>query len=105
MPQESTLPGPDGLILESGGAERNREEYLGHHSVSDAAFLGTAHVQLLLRTAQRSGDLVWIGGESEIHTRKDDKPLTLLSTETTVLEKVDDSWRIVHIYCSSRPKR
>ncbi len=27
----------DVLILESGGAERSREEYMGHHAASDAA--------------------------------------------------------------------
>lgn len=99
-----SLLDPDVLILESGSAERNRNEYLGHHAVSDAAFLSAAHVELLHRTARRSGDLVWVGSESEIHTRKEDKPLTLLSTETVVLKKVGEDWRIVHIHWSSRPK-
>src|SRR3546814_6689524 len=30
------LLAPEVLILESGGAERSREEYLGHHAISDA---------------------------------------------------------------------
>ena len=93
----------DVLILESGGAERNRQQYFDHHAAADAAFLKDAHVQLIHRTARRSGDLVWIGSESEIQTKKDGKPLTLLSTETMVLQRVGDEWRIVHIHWSSRP--
>lgn len=100
-----SLLAPDVLILESGGAERSREEYLSHHAISDAKFLKDAHHQLLRRRAQVAGDLVWIGSESELHTTKDGKPLTLLSTETMVLRDTPDGWRIVHIHWSSRPKR
>lgn len=95
---------PDVLILESGGAERNRQQYLDHHAPVDAKFLSDAHVQLVHQTAKRRGDLVWIGSESKIHTRKDDKPLTLLSAETMILQRAGESWRIVHIHWSSRPK-
>jgi Spy/CpxP family protein refolding chaperone len=92
------------MILESGGVERSREEYLGHHAISDAAFLKNAHVQLQRRTARIDGPLAWVGSASELHTRKDGKPLTLLSTETMVLRQSGVDWRIVHIHWSSRPK-
>jgi hypothetical protein len=92
------------MILESGGVERSREEYLGHHAISDAAFLKNAHVQLQRRTARIDGPLAWVGSVSELHTTKDGKPLTLLSTETMVLRRNGPDWRIVHIHWSSRPK-
>lgn len=95
----------DVLILESGGAERSREEYLGHHAIADAAFLGGAHVEIKQRTARVSGDLAWVGTESELHATQDGKALTLLSTETMVLKKSGGDWRIVHIHLSSRPKK
>src|SRR3546814_138918 len=76
------LLAPEVLILESGGAERSREEYLGHHAISDAKFLKDAHRQLMRRRARTAGALAWIGSESELHTEKDGKPLVLLSTET-----------------------
>lgn len=95
---------PDVLILESGGAERTRKQYLGHHAIADAKFLKSAHVQLIHRTARRSGDLTWIGSESEIRTKKGEEPRTLLSTETMILQMVADDWRIVHIHWSSHPK-
>lgn len=99
------LLAPDVLILESGGAERSREEYLGHHAIADAQFLKDAHVQVLQRTARIDGGLAWVGTESELRTQKDGKPLTLLSTETMVLKKLPSGWRIVHIHWSSRTKK
>ncbi|WP_379655388.1 nuclear transport factor 2 family protein [Pseudoxanthomonas sp. UC19_8] len=51
------------------------------------------------------GELAWVGSESELHASKDGKPLTLLSTETMVLKRGTQGWRIVHIHWSSRPKR
>ena len=100
-----SLLAPDDLILESGGAERSREEYLGHHAVSDAAFLKGAHRQLLRQRARVAGEFAWVGTESELHAQKDGKPLTVQSTETMVLKQTADGWRIVHIHWSSRTKR
>lgn len=103
-----TLLAPAVLILESGGAERSRAEYLGHHAISDAKFLKGAHVQLQRRRARVAGELAWVGSESELHAGKDGKDgkaMTLLSTETMVLRKTGAGWRIVHIHWSSRPKK
>ena len=95
----------DVLILETGGAERSRQEYLGHHAISDAQFLKGTHSQLQRRRARIAGDLAWVGSESELHATKDGKPVTLLSTETMVLKKTGADWRIVHIHWSSRAKK
>lgn len=100
-----TLLDADVLILETGGAERSRAEYLGHHAISDAQFLKGTHNQLKRRQARIAGDLAWVGSESELHASKDGNPLTLLSTETMVLKKAGADWRIVHIHWSSRPKK
>lgn len=90
------------LILESGGVERSREEYLGGHARSDAAFMKGAHVSLKHRTAQAAGDLAWVASESEIHAAKDGKPLMISSTETMVLKRTAQGWKIVHVHWSSR---
>ena len=95
----------DVLILESGGAERSRDEYLGHHAKGDAEFLKSAHVQQIRQTARVEGVLGWVGTESEIHITKDGKPVTLLSTETMILRHSAGTWQIVHIHWSSRPKK
>ncbi|WP_261998257.1 nuclear transport factor 2 family protein, partial [Stenotrophomonas sp. Ste96] len=54
-----SLLAADVLILESGGAERTRGEYMGHHAASDAAFLKGAHRQLLRQRARAAGEFAW----------------------------------------------
>jgi len=93
------------LILESGGAERSAAEYLGGHAKSDAAFLKGVHVQLMHRTARVAGDLVWVASESELHLSKDGNPVTMLSTETMLVQRTGTAWKIVHIHWSSRTKK
>lgn len=93
---------PTVLILESGGAEHSRDEYLGGHAKSDAAFLKVAHITLKRRAAFASGDLAWVGSESEIHAMKGQEMLMIASTETMVLRKTDQGWKITHIHWSSR---
>ena len=93
----------DVLILESGGAEHSREEYLGGHAVEDATFLKDARITLKQRTARSDGNLAWVGTESELHANNKGKSLALLSTETMVLRRDAGVWRIVHIHWSSRP--
>jgi ketosteroid isomerase-like protein len=93
---------PKVLILESGGVEQSRDEYLGSHAKADAAFLKGAHVTLKRRIARASGDLAWIASESDIHAMKGEEMLMIDATETMVLRRTADGWKIVHIHWSSR---
>lgn len=95
----------DVLILESGGAERSAAEYLGGHAKGDATFLKGVHIQLTRRSAKVSGDLVWVATESEMHYSQDGKPVTTLSTETMLVQRISGAWKIVHIHWSSRVKK
>ncbi|MGH8085851.1 MAG: nuclear transport factor 2 family protein [Lysobacter sp.] len=103
--QVEAMLDPAVIILESGGAERSRDEYLSHHAKSDAKFLAGAHSALSQRRARVEGDIAWVASESELHASKDGKPMTLLSTETMVLNNTPSGWKIVHIHWSSRPKK
>lgn len=105
LDRAGSLLADDVLILESGGAERSRAEYLGSHAKHDAQFLKQVHTQVMRRTAKAEGEFAWVGSESELHGEKDGKPTTVLSTETMLLKRGADGWRIVHIHWSSRPKR
>ena len=95
----------DVLVLESGGAERSKQEYFASHAAADAEFLREAHVQVTHRTARLHGDVAWVGTESEMHASKDGAPLTLLGSESMILKRTPEGWRIVHIHWSSRPKK
>ncbi len=93
---------PGVIILESGAVERSRDEYLGGHAKGDAAFLKSARISLRQRTARASGDLAWVSSESAIHTMKGKEMLMIDATETMVLRRSGQAWRIVHIHWSSR---
>ena len=95
---------PSVLIFESGGAEKSRDEYASHHLKSDAAFLKDAEVRQLSRTGDALGDFAWVATESELKSAGA-KPIDLISTETMVLQRGPDGWRVKHIHWSSRPKK
>lgn len=93
---------PRVLILESGGVEQSRDEYLAGHAKADAGFLKDAHITLKHRSARASGDLVWVASESGIHAMKGADMMMIDSTETMVLRRNANGWKIVHIHWSSR---
>jgi mono/diheme cytochrome c family protein/ketosteroid isomerase-like protein len=95
---------PSVLIFEGGNAEKSRAEYASHHLGADSEFLKAATVRPLLRRGEANGNLAWIATEAEI-TTQGAKPISLISTETMVLEKTADGWRIAHIHWSSREKK
>ncbi len=99
----ANLLDPKVLILESGSSERSRDEYMQSHAIADAAFMQTAEQQLRYRQAQAEGNIAWVGTESIVSRMNDGKPMHLLSTETMILRKGSEGWKIVHIHWSSRP--
>jgi ketosteroid isomerase-like protein len=95
---------PAVLIFEGGGAEKSRDEYAAHHLKSDAEFLKNAEVRQLSRTGNGVGDFAWVATESELKATGA-KPVDLITTETMILQRGPDGWRVAHIHWSSRPKR
>jgi ketosteroid isomerase-like protein len=94
---------PAVIVLESGGVEQSRDEYLASHAQADADFLKDAQVTLKRRRAQASGDLAWVASQSRILVKANAADaLTIDSTETMVLRKAGGDWTIVHIHWSSR---
>ena len=49
------------------------------------------------------GYIAWVGSESIISRDKDGKPSSSVSTETILLKKTAQDWKILHIHWSSRP--
>lgn len=93
------------LILESGGSERSRDEYMSGHAIADSNFMQNAQQQLRYRQAKAEGNFAWVATESSLIAMEDGKQIRLLSTETMLLKKTGGTWRIVHIHWSSRPEK
>jgi hypothetical protein len=98
----TALLAPEVAIYESGFVERSRAEYENHHLPHDIEFAKTA-TRKVLRRSERVGDnLAVIWEETETSGTARGKPVSLIGTETAVLEKKGDAWTIVHVHWSSR---
>lgn len=96
---------PDVLIFEEGGAERSREEYASHHLGSDAAFAAASETVVSRRTGRAEGDVAWITSEGRTTGQFNGRAVDRLTTETMLLMRHADGWRIHHIHWSARAPR
>ncbi len=92
----------DALIFESGHAERSRAEYASHHAGADAAYAAAVPSKLTQRSGFVQGDTAWIVSENRATGSYKDKPVDRVTTETMILRKTAEGWRIAHIHWSSR---
>lgn len=99
------LLAPEVMIFEEGGAERSRDEYASHHLASDAAFAAATHAALTRRSGRADGDIAWITSEGRTTGEFNGRAVDRLTTETMVLKRHADGWRIHHIHWSSRAPR
>lgn len=94
---------PDVLIFEGGGAERSLDEYAGHHLPADMAFLKDAQIDVLKTASGGDDATAWVNSESRIRGKSSKgRPLDVRSTETALLRREGDRWRIVHVHWSSQ---
>lgn len=98
----SELLAPDITIYESGYVERSRAQYAGHHLPEDIAFAKASSRSVVQHTERKEGNFAVILEETETKAKIKGKNVKILGTETSVLQKIEDSWLIVHIHWSSR---
>jgi ketosteroid isomerase-like protein len=96
---------PNVLILESGGAERSREEYLASHARADAEFLKSVRGTENASTLKIRSDLAWATKTSELHFDREGVPAVADAAETMILRRGPDGWKIVHIHWSTRERK
>jgi len=92
----------DALIFESGHAERSRTEYASHHAAADAAYVAALPSKLMHRAGFIEGGTGWIVSESRATGQYRNKPVDRVTTETMILRKTAEGWRIAHIRWSLR---
>ena len=96
------LMAADVMIFEEGYVERSREEYASHHLASDAAFAAASESMVERRSGWADGDIAWVTSEGRTTGQFNNRPVDRLTTETMVLKRHPDGWRIHHIHWSSR---
>lgn len=97
-----TFLAADVMIFEEGGAERSRDEYASHHLGSDAAFAAASEAAVTRRSGWADGHVAWITSEGRTTGQFNGRAVDRLTTETMVLKRHADGWRIHHIHWSSR---
>jgi ketosteroid isomerase-like protein len=98
----AALLAEDALIYEGGHAERSRAEYASHHAGADAAYAAAVPSKLTQRSGVVDGGVAWVTSESRATGKYKDKPVDRVTTETMILRRTAEGWRIVHIHWSSR---
>lgn len=91
----------DVLIFEGGGVERSKAEYASHHLAADAAFSKAVSSSVTRRAGGVSGDVAWIASEGRTTGTYKGRAIDVATTETMVLRRSGDGWKIVHIHWSS----
>ena len=99
------LMAPDVMIFEEGGAERSRDEFASHNLGSDAACAAASEATVARRSGWADGDVAWITSEGRTTGQFNGRAVDRLTTETMVLKRHADGWRIHHIHWSSRAPR
>ena len=85
---------PEVVIYEGGEVEHSRAEYQKQHLPAE----------LLKREAGESGDAAWVISETRVRGKSSKgRDIDVHSTETALLRKTAEGWRIVHIHWSSSP--
>lgn len=90
------------VIVANAVAHGSRDEYLNTTGKARAAFLAKAQAQLLRRQARGGANFAWVVSSSTYKTNEGGKPATLLTTETMLLSRTPQGWKIIHIHWSTR---
>ena len=96
----AALLSDDALIFEQGGVERSKAEYAGHHLPADAEYAKAVASQVVKRTERTEGNLAWVATEGRARGTFKGKSVDRVSTETMLLRRTGDAWKIVHIHWS-----
>ena len=95
----------DGLVFEEGGVERTKVEYAAHHLPADAAFAQVVGSKVTRRAGGSDGALAWIASEGRMSGTYKGKAVNRVTTETILLRRIGQAWKVVHIHWSSAAAR
>jgi hypothetical protein len=89
------------MIFEEGEAEASRAAYVAGHLPADIAYLRGVRQTIVERTGTAQGGFAWIATRGRALGTFHDHPVDRETTETMVLRRTPQGWRIVHIHWSS----
>jgi ketosteroid isomerase-like protein len=90
----------DAVIFETGYVEANREQYAAGHLDADLLYAAGVRREPVHRQIKVGGNLAYVISQSRNRGEFQGAAVNLTNTETLVLRRGDDGWRIVHIHWS-----
>lgn len=93
------------LIFEEGEAEQSKSAYAAGHLAADIAYLKDVRDVIVDRSGVATGGLAWIATRGRAQGHYHDRAVDRETTETMVLRRTPQGWRIVHIHWSSHATR
>lgn len=94
---------PNAVVLRDGRVLGSRDMYFAGEARADAAALHGAQRDLLRRDAKAGDGLALVLSEKRLRTTVGGKSMDQFVTETALLVKTLDGWKIAHLHVSSRP--
>jgi ketosteroid isomerase-like protein len=91
---------PNAVIFETGYVEASREQYAAGHLDADILYAAGVQRQVVHREAVVSGDMALVIAQTRNVGEFQGKPVNLTNTETMVLRRSAESWKILHIHWS-----
>lgn len=89
-------------IYEQGYVERSKAEYASHHLASDMEFSQAVKSETNDVAVVDEGNLAYVVRQGTTKGEFKGKPVDTINLETMVLQRMDGSWKIVHIHWSLR---
>jgi len=90
----------DVLIFESGNVEGSLEEYAAHHMSADMAFMAGIEKEIISRKVFEEGNTAVVSTRYQMSGSYKDRVIDMVSSETLVMQKTGDEWKIVHVHWS-----
>jgi ketosteroid isomerase-like protein len=87
-------------VFEQGRLDRSRTEYAREHLAEDIAFAAATRRTVTQRAVKVHGEVAWVTSVNRARGRYRDRAVDFSTTETMVLDRTGERWRIVHIHWS-----
>jgi ketosteroid isomerase-like protein len=92
---------PDLVVFETGYGELAPGVYMQEALANDLAFAVVTRRRILDRSLRQEGNTAWVMSVAEISGTPGEQDIRLRQTETMVLRRYEDGWKIAHIHWSA----
>ena len=101
-PAATALLADEATVYEEGHVEASKAEYVAAHLPADLAFARATTFEIARQHSGDSGELAYVTTEGRTRGDFHGQAVDSISTETMVLRRQGEAWKIIHIHWSAR---